>query len=273
VANLQKCKAIGLAHFSAIAVPPAELVSLAAAAGFAAVGLRLFPAFPGAPFYSLPEGSAAAREVRMRLDGTGISLYDIEFVVIDAAFEPTSVRRVLQDAAALGARRLSACGEDSDRTRLVENFAALCAVAAEVDMAVDLENMGWRPVRTFTDSLSVVGAAGATNAGVLVDALHFFRNGGTVETLVTAPAARIRSLQLCDVRGPALSSDDARIAEARGGRFSPGDGDLPLAAMVAAAPGEAAISVEVPIREGTLPEAHLRGLFEGAQRVVEAVRA
>ena len=51
-------------------------------------------------------------------------------------------------------------------------------------MAVDLENMGWRPVRTFSDSLAVVEAAGAKNAGVLVDALHFYRNGGTVKLIL-----------------------------------------------------------------------------------------
>ena len=179
---------------------------------------------------------------------------------------------MLEDAAALGAQRLSVCGDDADRSRLADNFAALCAVAAEVGMGVDLENMGWRPVRTFGDSLAVVEAAGADNAGVLVDALHFFRNGGTVEALAASPAGRIRSLQLCDVTGPDPTTDEARIAEARGGRLAPGDGELPLAAMLAAAPRDATLSVEVPIDAATPPEQHLRKLFEAAQRMAAAVR-
>ena len=273
MADLRASKAIGLAHFSAIDLPPPAFVGLAASAGFGSVGLRLNPAFPGAPFYRLPAGSAAALEVQTRLDDSGVSLYDVEFVVIDAAFDPRSIQRVLEDAAALGAQRLSVCGDDPDRNRLVDNFAALCAVAGEVGMSVDLENMGWRAVRTFTDSLAVVRAAAADNASVLVDALHFFRNGGTTDALAAAPVRCIRSLQLCDVSGPAPATDEARIAEARGGRLAPGEGDLDLAAMIEAAPPDAALSVEVPIDAITLPERHLPKLFEAARRAVAAVRS
>ncbi len=263
---------IGLAHFSAIELEPAELVAAAAAAGFGAVGLRLFPAFPGAPFYTLKAGSTAAREVRRRLDDTGLALHDIEFVVIGPGFDPAAALPVLADAADLGARRLSVCGDDPDRQRLIARFAALCAVAAEVGMAVDLENMGWRPTRSFADSLAVVEAAGCANAGVLVDALHFFRNGGTIPALAAAPHARVRHVQLCDVRGAGPETDEARIAEARTGRFAPGAGELPLVELLAAAPREAVVSVEVPLSQGTPVEAHLARLFEGAGRILRGVK-
>ncbi|PZQ47488.1 MAG: sugar phosphate isomerase [Rhodovulum sulfidophilum] len=268
--NSRDREPVGVAHFSAIEAPPAEFVGLAAAAGFSRVGLRLFPAFPGAPVHSLPAGSASAREVAARLGDTGVTLWDIEFVVIDAAFDPASHRRVLGDAAALGARRLSVCGEDADRARLIDNFAALCALAAEFELAVDLENMGWRPVRAFSDARAVVEAAGAPNGGVLVDALHFFRNGGTPEQLRAAPAGMIRHVQLCDVRGPGPETDAARIAEARGGRFAPGAGELPLTGFLAALPPEAAISVEVPIPEGVSAAAHLGRLCEAARAAIRA---
>lgn len=264
---------IGLAHFSAIGVEPAEFVTRAAAAGFGAVGFRLFPAFPGAPYYTLRAGGAAAREVRLRLDDTGLLLHDIEFVVIGAEFDPASVRPVLGDAAELGARRLSVCGDDPDPSRFTDRFAALCAVAAEVGMAVDLENMGWRAVRGFNDSIAAVEAAGAPNGGVLVDALHFFRNGGSPAALAGAEPALIRHAQLCDVRGPAPGDDEARIAEARAGRFAPGEGDLPLADLLAAVPEEAAVSVEVPIDAATSVERHLARLFEGASRVMRGATA
>ncbi|MFQ8432379.1 sugar phosphate isomerase/epimerase family protein [Amaricoccus sp. W119] len=264
---------IGLAHFSAIGVEPAEFVTRAAAAGFGAVGFRLFPAFPGAPYYTLRAGGPAAREVRLRLDDTGLALHDIEFVVIGADFDPASVRPVLGDAAELGARRLSVCGDDPDPSRFADRFAALCAVAAEVGMAVDLENMGWRAVRGFADSIAAVEAAGAPNGGVLVDALHFFRNGGALADLAAAEPALIRHAQLCDVRGPAPGDDEARIAEARAGRFAPGEGDLPLADLLAAVPEEAAVSVEVPIDAATSVERHLARLFEGASRVMSGTTA
>lgn len=263
-------RAIGLAHFSAIGLPPAELVSAAAGAGFDAVGLRLFPAFPGAPCYAVPQGSDAARELRLRLDDTGLEVFDIEFVVLDADFRPRSVLPVLEDAAALGAKRLSVCGQDTDRARLTENFAALCAIAAGVGMSVDLENMGWRPVRSVADSLDVVQASGAANAGVLIDALHLFRNGGTVEDVAAIPAGLVRHAQLCDLRGSDPETDKARIQEAREGRYAPGEGELPLTGLVATLPGDARISVEVPLESGQDPAAHLAALRQGVPRVMGA---
>ncbi len=266
--TLRDREPIGVAHFSAIEAPPASFVGLAAGAGFSRAGLRLFPAFPGAPYYSLPAGGAEAREVASRLDDTGVTLWDIEFIVIDADFDPLSPRRVLEDAAALGAQRLSVCGQDADRARLTDNFARLCALAAEVGMAVDLENMGWRPVRSFTDAVAVVEASGVPNGGVLVDALHFFRNGGTVEQLAAVPATLVRGVQLCDVSAPAPVTDAERVAEARGGRLVPGSGNLPLRELLGTMPSDAAVSVEVPIAPGMDAAAHLSRLFVGARAVI-----
>lgn len=256
---------LGIAHFSAIDVEPAKFVSLAAAVGFSSVGLRLHPAFPGAPYYELPVGSDAARDVKARLDGEGISLYDIEFVVIGPDFDPAALTSMFEAASALGARRLSACGDDPDRGRLVTNFAALCDLAARFGMGVDLENMGWRTVASFDDSLSIVQDSNRGNAGVLVDALHFFRNGGQANDVSAAPEGMIRSIQLCDVRGPAPITADQKISEARTGRFAPGLGELPVASLMRVLPTGAALSVEVPIHSRQAPEEHLRHLHDAAR--------
>ena len=85
---------LGLAHFTVIEVPPLELMDLAARVGFARIGLRLHPAFPGAPSYEIPRGSEAMREMKHRLDDTRIEVFDIGFVTIDPSFiagSPTSI--------------------------------------------------------------------------------------------------------------------------------------------------------------------------------------
>ncbi|WP_427024896.1 sugar phosphate isomerase/epimerase family protein [Aureimonas ureilytica] len=258
---------LGVAHFSAIDLPPLDFVRAAARAGFARVGFRLHPAFPGAPFYELPAGSPAARDVRSALGDHGISLFDIEFVVLSPDFRPESLSAMLEGAAALGARRLSVCGDDPDEARLTDTFGALCDLCAGFGMGVDLENMGWRPVASFDAALRVVEATGRANAGVLVDALHFFRNGGRVSQVASAPAGRIAALQLCDIRGEAPSSPEAMVAEARAGRFAPGEGVLPLAELLAAVPRETAIAVEVPIARGREPADHLAHLARCAGHV------
>ncbi|KAF5884683.1 TIM barrel protein [Rhizobium sp. PEPV16] len=256
---------LGVAHFSAIDVEPAKFVSMAAAAGFSSVGLRLHPAFPGAPYYELPAGSDVARDVKARLNGEGIALYDIEFVVIGPDFDPDALISMLAGASALGARRLSVCGDDPDRGRLVANFAALCDLAASFGMGVDLENMGWRAVASFDDSLSIVQESERRNAGALVDALHFFRNGGQAKDVSAAPKGMIRSIQLCDARGPAPTTADQKVSEARTGRFAPGLGELPVASLMRVLPTGAAVSVEVPIHSRQAPEEHLRHLHDAAR--------
>jgi hypothetical protein len=126
---------LGIAQFTAINVEPWSFVEMAA---YSAVGLRLNPAFPGAPFYQIPVGSALMRSLRNRLADTGLSVYDIEFVVIDGNFKPESLAPMLESAGELGARRLSLCGDDPDRSRLIANFAALCDLSADSDEAARL---------------------------------------------------------------------------------------------------------------------------------------
>ncbi|WP_019995600.1 sugar phosphate isomerase/epimerase family protein [Aureimonas ureilytica] len=263
---------LGVAHFSAIDLPPLDFVRAAAASGFERVGLRLHPAFPGAPFYELPVGSPAARDVRAALDDHGVALHDIEFVVLSPDFRPESLAPMLEGAAALGARRLSVCGDDPDESRLVETFGALCDLCAGFGMGVDLENMGWRPVATFEAALRVVEASSRANAGVLVDAIHLFRNGGRVGDVAKAPPGRIAALQLCDVRGEGPVGTQAMVAEARAGRFAPGEGVLPLADLAAAVPSGTAVSVEVPLADGRGAATHLAHLARCARRVLDGSR-
>jgi hypothetical protein len=70
------------------------------------------------------------RSLRTRLVDTGLSVYDIEFAVIDANFKPGTLAPIPESAAELGAKRLGLCGDDPDGSRLIGNFAALCDLAA-----------------------------------------------------------------------------------------------------------------------------------------------
>lgn len=264
---------LGLAHFTVLEVPPPELISLAGRIGYAAVGLRLYPAFPGAPFYEIPPGSDAMREMRRRMDGEGVSVYDIEFVTLDEGLVPSALTPMLESAGELGAKRLSICGDDPDRSRLVARFAELCDLAAGFRMGVDLECMAWRRVASLPDAVSVVEAAGKANGGALVDALHLSRTGGTPADLRGVPTQRIRSAQLCDAPAGRPASTEAIIQEARSGRLPPGKGELPLCDLLAALPDDVTLSVEVPMESRAPAEDRAHAIFEATEELFRHCRS
>lgn len=135
-------------------------------------------------------------------------------------------------------------------------LAAMCEMARDHGLRVDLEFMRWRPVATVQQACAVVTGAGQANSGVLVDALHLFRSGGQVADIAAVDPRLLRAVQLCDA--PMLAPAEALIIpEAREGRLLPGQGQLPLAALLAALPGDVDISVEVPCA-GLPPEHRLQ---------------
>lgn len=252
---------LGIAHFSCIDVPPLQFVRLAGEIGYAAVGLRLHPAFQGAPFYTLRPGSAEMRSVKMALQQAGIAVYDIEFVVIDEAFSASELLPVLESAGELGARRLSVCGDDPDKGRFAANLTALAELAAEFGMGVDLEIMPWRRIGTLAAAADAAEATRRTNVGVLIDALHLSRSGAVPADLQSVSKELVQSVQLCDAVAERPADNAALVAEARGGRLLPGEGALPLQDLLGVIPSGARLSVEVP--NAGLPAAkHAKALFD-----------
>ncbi len=259
---------LGIAHFSCIDVPPLEFVRLAGEIGYAAVGLRLHPAFQGAPFYTLRPGSADMRSVKEALQQAGIAVYDIEFVVIDEAFSATGLRPVLESAGELGARRLSVCGDDPDKGRFAANLTALAELAAEFGMGVDLEIMPWRRIGTLAGAIDAAEATQRTNVGILIDALHLSRSGAVPADVESVPKGLIQSVQLCDAVAGRPADNAALVAEARGGRLLPGQGALPLQDLLGVVPADARLSVEVP-NAGLPAEKHAKALFDATMALFE----
>jgi sugar phosphate isomerase/epimerase len=261
---------LSLSHLSALELRPLELLSAAAAVGFWAVGLRLNPAAPGAISYPLRAGSAELSETRRRMNDTGVAIYDVEFVPLVPTFDVGSHEGMLAAAAELGARRLNVSGDDPDRARLVAHFAQMCELAGRYGLGVDLEFMRWRHVASLADAVEVVARAGAANGGILLDALHLFRSGGSVAEVRALGPDLIRSAQLCDapLRAP---PPEGIIEEARNRRLLPGRGELPLRELIKSLPSGVAFAVEVPLPAGAVPAAHVAQLRSAAQSLLQSV--
>lgn len=239
---------LGLAHLTALELPPPELVTVAARVGFQSIGLRVHPALAGGVAYPLTAGTAAQRDLAALLKSEGLRLNEIEFIQLTPEIDIASFAPMLAAGAELGAVAVTVSGDDPDSARLAANFAALCDLAGSFGLRVDLEFMRWRAVGNLAQALAVLRQAGAANGAVLVDALHLSRSGGDPADLKAVPAEMLRAAQLCDAAATMPATDAAIIEEAREGRLPPGEGALPLAALLQALPTDAVLSVELPMR-------------------------
>ncbi|WP_322093353.1 sugar phosphate isomerase/epimerase family protein [Paraburkholderia bannensis] len=261
-------RALAVAHLTALECAPVEWVRLAAKAGFDGVGLRLHPATPGGVAYPVAAGSAAQRELRDVLAGEGVALLDVEFVPVVPDLDPHSLMPLFETAAALGAASVSVSGDDPDEARLAANLAALAMLATPFGLRIDLEFMRWRHVGTLAQARAAIGRAAQLNLALVIDALHLSRAGSTPGDVAALPPGAIGLAQLCDAPAVLPANDEEAIHEARSARLAPGDGALPLDALLRALPPEVALSVEMPMP--SLPEqARMELAYRGARRVVE----
>ena len=259
---------LGLGHFTFLELPPVELVKLAARAGYAHVGLRLHPIAPGGLAYPLSSGSSGMAELKTVLADNGITVYDVEAVVIDKGFNPEILEPVLESAARLGAQRLNVCADDEDRGHLIAQFCRTCELAGAHGMGVDIECMAWRGINTLAKCVEVVRVSGAYNAGVLIDALHLSRCGGTPEDVTALPPALIRSAQLCDAPAHAPTDIEGRMKEARSNRLLPGEGELPLTQLASALPASTVLSVEMPMIANDTPDHRAKRIFDATMQLL-----
>ena len=237
-----------LAALTVLSLAPPDMVTCAAEAGYRGIGLRLIPATAEEPSYPDFVGDTPlVREVERRLQDTGVRTLDIEIFRLQPQTRVEDYRAALETGARLGAANVLVAGNDPDRARLVDRFAALCALGAPLGLAMNLEPMPWTDVRTFADALSVVEASGHENAAVLVDAIHFDRAADAPAALRAAPRQRLRYVQLCDA--PAERPRDMAVVlqQARTARMIPGEGGLDLRALLSALPRDLPMSLEVPM--------------------------
>jgi sugar phosphate isomerase/epimerase len=227
---------------------PLQLVDAAAAAGFDGVGLRVAPR-PHETDPAIVGDRTLARALRRSLKDNGIVAFQMGSLWLDGRVPVSDYAPALETGAMLGARMAIAIATaDIDPGRLREDFARLCTLAAGYGIRVAVEFFAFSGIRTLEDADRLVTESGQSNAGILVDALHFHRSGGRASMLralaQTAPH-RIFFAQLCDA--PALApAYEALPREARCDRYDPGDGTLPLADFYGALPADLPIELEAP---------------------------
>lgn len=263
---------IGLAHLSALDLSPPQLVYCAAEAGFRHVGLRLSPAKREEPWLPMLGNSPLRRETRKALAETGVSVPDAEVMTVypdTAAHDFIPLYEAMEE---LGSVHVIVNSEVPDISHFKDIFAELCAVAVPYGVQLGIEFMRYRHIKTLDEAAHIVKATGAPNAKLILDTLHFFRTGHEVRDIASVPADMISFVQLADA--PLHSPPIEKLREeAIGNRLAPGEGDFPIAELVAALPADLPVSVEVPSTKTEDKLAHARTLLETAKAVMAAADA
>lgn len=243
-------RVLSMAYLTACQLSPVDAVRTAAQLGYANLGLRLLPNAPGAPQQHLIGRPEAMRETVAALRDTGVGVFDLEIIRIGEGFDPQAYRPLLDAGAALGARAVLVAGDDFDSARLADGYARLCELMQPYGFSADLEFMPWTAVPDARAALAVIDAAGRpSNAGILVDALHFDRSATTLDDIRALPAGLLHYAQICDAPTRQQHrrdfSTEEMIHTARCERLQPGEGGIDLAGLFAALPPGLPVSVEV----------------------------
>lgn len=265
---------LSLAHLTCVTLPPPELISVAARAGFDAVGLRLIAVTPTSPGYPLWQDAALMRETKRRMADTGVRVNDIEFLRLTPETDVAALEPFVAAGAELGARTVLTAPYDPDLSRLAGTLGAVGDLAAQYGMGAVLEFFPWTEIADVGAAVRVAQAAGRDNVGVLVDTLHFARSGDPLDALRAAPASLLPFVHLCDCPAEKPDTLEGLLHHGRAERLPPGEGGLALTAMLDALPADVPIGCEVPMEQYTREagvEAVARRVAVGARRVLAGV--
>lgn len=242
---------------------PAAFVTAAAAAGWPACGIW---------FDADTWTDAVARDVRQRLDDTGVVALDMEpiFVTPDGDDVTDHGDRVIEAAAAVGARNLLIVSRGVSDAQFTDRFAELCDAAGAHGIGCSIEFLAFMSVSSLPQTLGILDAVDRPNGNVLVDHLHLERTGGTVADVAQVDPARLAYVQLCDIHAADPPDVPSMITEALDLRLNVGDGDLAVQELIDVLPEHTALSFEIR-------SAALRRDFpdpaDRARHVLEATRS
>ncbi len=184
------------------------------------------------------------REMKEIFDDAGLEYLEVEFLAdfFVAPGEPARAesdalrRQLFETAAAFDAHHIKVGnipGTPCELGRLTEEFAALCADAAQhTDAKVAYEFMPFDVnVNTLDKALELATNAGAANGGLAIDTWHMAKLGIAPDELTRIPLEQLVWVELSD--GQHETMEDP-IDETINHRRLPGEGEFDIAGYVAA---------------------------------------
>lgn len=236
---------LSLAYLTVNGASPLEHVEAAAAAGYVAAGLRILPPSHLPESRAIVGDTAASKALRQRCEALGVTPLDAEVMSICSTTRDDELNAMVATASDLQFRFVQTVVEDSNANRAAHNLARLAELAAQAGMGVALEFMAFRALNTLDSAVAMIERTGANNIGLIIDALHLARSGGSPRDVAAIDDHKIALAQFCDA--PLASPPNEALAdEARWRRLQPGEGELWLDELLDVLPDGVPISLEVP---------------------------
>ena len=256
---------------SLVGVPALEYIDALVSAGYDGIGLRMY-ASPGVNYESvtvpIADNTDLMRDVKHALEDSGLILYDILSYYIRPNFDLERMLPSLEFGAELGFPYALGIADDPDWSRQRDNFAQLCDAAANLKMTVALEApVGQNTVNTLPLALQLIADSGRQNAVVCLDPFHFWRVGHDPSLLSGQDARLFPYTQFDD--GVDTDGPPPR------GRRAPGEGQVPLGAILDVLPEGLPLSIEYGRpRDGSISAAEwAKHALDASRRFVEAYDA
>jgi sugar phosphate isomerase/epimerase len=265
---------LGIERLGVFGMPPVPFINLAADLGCTCVGMGLAPSGSynphGYPGWSLRDDAALRRETVAALSDRRVRLAILEGFAVGPGQDIDGHARDLDLLCELGGDRINVVSLDKDLARTIDGFAHLSALAAERNLLVSAEMGSLGPIGSVEPALAMAKGVATPNFSLLIDSMHFFRLGNTVEQLATMDPTLIGYAQLCDA--PWAPRFDTYLEEALYERMVPGEGELPLGDFVRLLPDDIVLSLEIPMRaladKGVDPRQRLGPCVEAARALL-----
>lgn len=267
---MTKAHPLSLEFISLFGLPPVEFVDLAAELGcpYISMALSPFTANPNDyPQWNLKSDKALRTEFCAALKAANIRISLTEGLKIGESNSSDLWSEELDIWAELGAERSNVAIITPNLPHAAEQLAILADMATQRDISLCVEMMPQMPLHSLSLAQKLITDSGSDDIGLLIDAMHYFRAGGTVESLQHCPPHLIHYAQICDV--PLISLFPSYWDEALNHRRPPSEGELPLKAFVDALPSGTILGLEIPelakATQGVSPQKRLRHCIAAVQ--------
>ena len=260
-------RTISLDQLTVLDARPAELVEIAARAGYDAVS-TIMNGIPEVRVISLRAGDPDTLALHRRIKDTGVFINVADGFPISPQVPMEQLRAGVTLMAELGARKIVTLNFDPDANRALDSFWTLREYCSAAGLPLLIEFTPISQIASLHDALAFRAAAGGEGIQVLVDLLHLNQSGGAQAEVAALEPGLMGGAQLCD--GPVKASMAAYRYSSIHERGIPGEGELPARAFLDALPHDRVFGIEVPLHGWALAGA---SALDRATLLINATRA